>query len=59
MTHGWVVLALWCSLLVAACGAALWAGELGVGLLVGGVSTAGVLLWLVDPADPPPTKGAP
>jgi enoyl-CoA hydratase/carnithine racemase len=48
-----VLLALWCSLLVAAVGAGLWAREVGVGLVVGGLGSAALLLWVVDVPDRP------
>lgn len=53
-----VLVALWCSLLVAAVGAGLWAREVGVGLVVGGLGTAALLLWVVDvPGVPDRSKG--
>lgn len=49
VSRRWLVLALWSSLLIAAAGAGMWACSIGVGLLVGGVATAALLLFVVDP----------
>lgn len=48
-TRRLLVLALWCSLLVASVGVALWACSVGAGLVAAGLSTAALLLFVVDP----------
>lgn len=54
-----VLLGMWASLVVVAVGVALWTGQVGAGLVVGGLATAGALFLGVDTAPRKPEPGPP